>query len=89
MLFRQIEDAREAEKKINELNKQAIPLKQQYEQKALPKDLVNRLKELEQQVVETGYDAVSIELFRSGLKTQQIPDEWEALQKAKAGMISD
>ena len=89
LLFRQIEDAREAEKKINELNKQAIPLKQQYEQKAFAEDLVNRLKELEQQVVETGYDAGEHRIVQERIKKlSRIPDEWEALQKAKAGMIS-
>ena len=34
-----------------------------------------QVKELEQQVVETG-NAGDIELFRSGLKLSRIPDEW-------------
>jgi exonuclease SbcC len=89
LLARQLEECREAKKKIDELNEQVVPLRKQFEQKTYNEDLISRLRELEQKVSEIGYDAELHRNVQEQVKQlNRVPSEWETLQKAKAGMVS-
>ncbi|NLO82431.1 MAG: SMC family ATPase [Clostridiales bacterium] len=89
LLFRQIQEAQEAKQKHGELNEQLVPLRQLFNQKAFVEDLIKELEGLEGRILEIGYDAERHRIIQERIvKLNSVPNEWEALQKAKAGMVS-